>query len=42
MISSSGIDKDPAKQFDGENSITLESPGASVFLISDGAMWNIF
>jgi hypothetical protein len=42
VISSSGIDKDPAKQFDGENSITLESPGASVFLISDGTMWNIF
>jgi len=42
VITSSGGDANPAKQFDGENSITLESPGASVFLISDGAMWNIF
>jgi|2_EtaG_2_1085320.scaffolds.fasta_scaffold01905_7 hypothetical protein len=43
VITSSGGDAaDVDKSIDGEDKITLETAGASVFLISDGAMWNIF
>ena len=33
---------DRSDVIDGNSSLTLETPGASVFLISDGTQWNIF
>jgi len=41
-ITSSGGDAVGGDKIDNESGISLDSPGASVFLISDGSEWNIF
>jgi len=42
VVTGSGGDAAAGYFIDGEDSVTLETAGASIFLVSDGTNWNIF